>query len=143
MLVQSGVRGGSPAGKKIAAFPSETAVFTGFFEAHFSQSQCGPKVACSLLLRRPSAIHAACCFLCSCLSSTWSLPDTAGAIGMYDVICSLWQRQQSNDVHFCGLRRRMLLLLKRTIRFCVSGAACAFACCAAACCCPPRSGGLR
>ena len=87
-----------------------------FFQAHFSQSRVftvWPKVACSLLLRRPSAIHAACCFLCSCLSFTWSLPDTAGAIGMQSAAFGSVSKAMTC---ICGLRRRRLLLLMRTIR---------------------------
>ena len=137
--------GRQPRGKKMCRLSFENSRDNWVFEAHFSQARvftvwpesCLQPAAPSAE-RLPSMQHAA-------FSAAACLP-----LGHYLTLpvrlaCNLqpWQRQQSNDVHFCGLRRRMLLLLKRTIRFYVSGAACAFACCAAACCCPPRSGGLR
>ena len=115
MCVRTGVRGGSPAKKFLPPFlrngPFLLVFSSSFFTVNGFHSVA--KVACSLLLRRPSAIHAACCFLCSCLSSTWSLPDTAGAIGMQS---AAFGSVSKATTCICGLRRRMLLLLMRTIR---------------------------
>ena len=110
------MRGGSPAKKILPPFLRKWPFLLGLSSSFFTLKSFH-SVAKSCLQpaapRRPSAIHAACCFLCSCLSFTWSLPDTAGAIGMQSAAFGSVSKAMTC---ICGLRRRWLLLLMRTIR---------------------------
>ena len=113
--MRTGVRGGSPAKKFLPPFLRKRPFLLSFSSSFFTVKSFHSVAESCLQPAAPSAerappIHAACCFLCSCLSSTWSLPDTAGAIGMQSAPFGSVSKAMTC---ICGLRRRMLLLLMR------------------------------